>query len=58
LMLVTGHTVGLLTALVGCVMLGSLCASIELVWHSPNEPAASPEAAPPPALGPGFALRR
>jgi hypothetical protein len=58
LMLVTGHTVGLLTALVGCVMLGSLCASIEVVWHSPNEPASSPEAAPPPALGPGFALRR
>jgi hypothetical protein len=57
-MLITGHTVGLLTALVGCVMLGVLCASIELVWRTPVErsPAAeSPKAAP---LGPGFALRR
>jgi hypothetical protein len=57
LMLVTGHTVGLLSALVGCVMLGSLCAAAELVHRSPAE---SPQ--PPPAgaapLGPGFALRR
>jgi hypothetical protein len=58
LLLVTGHTVGLLTALVGCVMLGALCASIELVYRSPAEPAAQPESAGPPALGPGFALRR
>jgi hypothetical protein len=58
LLLVTGHAVGLLTALVGCVMLGSLCASIELVYHAPAEPASPPETAGPPALGPGFALRR
>jgi hypothetical protein len=58
LLLVTGHTVGLLTALVGCVMLGALCASIEIVYRSPSEPAATPETAGPPALGPGFALRR
>jgi hypothetical protein len=58
LLLVTGHSVGLLTALVGCVMLGALCASIELVYRSPAEPPAPPEAAGPPALGPGFALRR
>ena len=37
LLLVTGHTVGLLTALVGCVMLGVLCASAELVYRSPAE---------------------
>ena len=58
LLLVTGHRVGLLTALVGCVMLGALCAAIELVYRSPAEPPAPPEAAGPPALGPGFALRR
>jgi hypothetical protein len=58
LLLVTGHAVGLLTALVGCVMLGALCASIELVYRSPAEPAEVPETAGPPALGPGFALRR
>lgn len=58
LLLVTGHTVGLLTALVGCVMLGVLCASIELVYRSPAEPAEPPETTGPTALGPGFALRR
>src|SRR5215212_8133913 len=57
LLLVTGHTVGLLTALVGCVMLGALCGSIELVYRTPAEPAEPPEAAGPPVLGPGFALR-
>jgi hypothetical protein len=58
LLLVTGHSVGVLTALVGCVMLGALCASIELVYRSPVEPAAAPEQAAPSPLGPGFALRR
>lgn len=58
LLLVTGHTVGLLTALVGCVMLGALCASIELVYREPAEPAEPPETTGPTALGPGFALRR
>ena len=37
LLLVTGHSVGLPTALVGCVMLGALCASIELVYRTPVE---------------------
>jgi hypothetical protein len=58
LLLVTGHAVGLLTALVACVMLGALCASIELVYHSPAEDAEASETAGSPALGPGFALRR
>jgi hypothetical protein len=57
LMLVTGHTVGLLTALVGCVMLGALCAAAELVYRSPVEVPEPPAAGPTP-LGPGFALRR
>jgi hypothetical protein len=58
LLLVTGHSVGLLTALVGCLMLGSLCAAIELVYRSPAEPPEPPEAPGPAPLGPGFALRR
>jgi hypothetical protein len=58
LMLVTGHTVGLLTALVGCVMLGALCAAIELVYRSPVETPETPETPGPAPLGPGFALRR
>jgi hypothetical protein len=58
LLLVTGHTVGLLTALIGCVMLGALCASIEAVYRSPVEPRSASETSGPQALGPGFALRR
>jgi hypothetical protein len=58
LLLVTGHTVGLLTALIGCVMLGALCASIEAVYRSPVEPRSPSETSGPQALGPGFALRR
>ena len=58
LLLVTGHTVGLLTALVACVMLGALCASAELIRRSPAAPPEEPSATGSPALGPGFALRR
>ena len=39
LLLLTGHSVGLLTALVGCVMIGALCAAGELVGRSPAAPA-------------------
>ena len=58
LLLVTGHTVGLLTALVGCVMLGALCAAAELVYRSPRRRPRSRRGRGPRALGPGFALRR
>ncbi len=58
LLLVTGHTVGLLTALVGCVMLGALCGAAELVYRSPATTEEPPETAGPTPLGPGFALRR
>jgi len=58
LLLVTGHSVGLPTALVGCVMLGALCASMELVYRTPVEVPETPEATGPTPLGPGFALRR
>jgi hypothetical protein len=58
LLLVTGHTVGLLTALVACAMLGALCAAAELIARSPAPPAEEAPGAGAPALGPGFALRR
>jgi hypothetical protein len=57
LLLVTGHTVGLLTSLVACLMLGALCAAAELVYRSPAAPAAGEQAQPAPSLGPGFTLR-
>jgi hypothetical protein len=58
LLLVTGHSVGLLTSLVACVMLGALCASLELVYRSPVEVPDQSAAPGPTKLGPGFALRR
>jgi hypothetical protein len=53
-MLVTGHTVGLALALLGCVMLGALGAAIELVARSPA-PATDEEERPagPAVYGPG-----
>jgi hypothetical protein len=45
LMLITGDTVGLVTSLVACVMLGVLCATVELAVRMPEErePDASPD---------------
>jgi hypothetical protein len=53
LLLVTGHVVGPLTAFVGCLMLGAVCAAAELVYRSPALPAkeAGPEG--PSVYGPG-----
>jgi hypothetical protein len=54
LLLVTGHTVAPGTAFVGCVMLGTLCASAELVYRQPAPPPeeeSSPEG--PSVYGPG-----
>jgi cell division protein FtsW (lipid II flippase) len=59
LMLVTGHTVGVLTSLVACLMLGALCAAAELVYRSPAAPAeGEPGEAAAGTLGPGFSLRQ
>jgi len=54
LLLVTGHSVGLFTALVGCLMLAGLCAAAELVYRSPAPPVEEPEKpVGPPVYGPG-----
>jgi hypothetical protein len=58
LLLVTGHSVGLLTSLVACVMLGSLLAAAELVYRSPVGPRRGRDAQPSAPLGPGFGLRQ
>jgi hypothetical protein len=54
LLLVTGHTVAPGTAFVGCVMLGTLCATAELVYRQPG---VAPDDEPPPegpsVYGPG-----
>jgi hypothetical protein len=52
-MLVTGHSVGLLTSLVGCVMLGVLCAAVELTWRSPAPRSDESRPEGPSVFGPG-----
>jgi hypothetical protein len=53
LLLVTGHSVGLVTALLGCVLLGVLGASIELARRSPGPPQEESRPAGPAVYGPG-----
>jgi hypothetical protein len=53
LMLVTGHVAGPVTVFVGCVMLGGLCAAIELVYRSPAPPAEEQGPEGPSVYGPG-----
>ena len=37
LMLVTGHSVGIVTSLIGCVMLAAACATAEIALRSPDQ---------------------
>lgn len=54
LLLVTGHSVGLVTTLVACVMLGVLCGTIEIAARVPDEPNEVERREPgPPVYGPG-----
>jgi hypothetical protein len=54
LLLVTGHSVGLVTTLVACVMLGVLCGTAEIVLRVPDEPEEEmPREPGPPVYGPG-----
>ena len=53
LLLVTGHSVGLPTVLVGCVMLGALGAGLELAYRSPAPAQEEPELAGSSIFGPG-----
>jgi hypothetical protein len=53
LLLVTGHTLGLATVLVGCLWLGALGAVIELTRRTPRERADAVRPDGPPVYGPG-----
>jgi hypothetical protein len=54
LMLLTGHAVGLATAVVGCVLLGALGAVVELAVRLPERPTVEPPRVAGPSLfGPG-----
>ena len=53
LMLVTGHTVGFMTSLVACVMLGAFCGVVEIAVRLPEEPTAQEPQLGPSIYGPG-----
>jgi hypothetical protein len=53
LMLVTGHSVGFATSLVGCLLLAAACATAELVWKVPSEEEPAPGEHGPSIYGPG-----
>jgi hypothetical protein len=53
LLLVTGHSVGLMTAFIACLMLGALGAATELVYRSPASRVEDPQPDGPAVYGPG-----
>jgi hypothetical protein len=53
LMLVTGHSVGVVTTLVACVMLGVFCAAVEIAARLPGEPKVEEPELGPSVYGPG-----
>jgi hypothetical protein len=53
LLLVTGHTVGFMTSLVACVMLGVLCGTIEVAARLPEEQVPEHPDLGPSVYGPG-----
>lgn len=52
-LLVTGDSVGLAMALVGCLLLGAACGTAELGWRTPEEEEPSPGGRLPSVYGPG-----
>jgi hypothetical protein len=53
LLLVTGHSVGLPTALVSCLLLGAACGALEIAWRTPGEERPPPSTTGPSVFGPG-----
>jgi hypothetical protein len=53
LMLVTGHSVGMLTTLIGCLLIATACATAEIAWRAPGEEKPAPDEGGPSVFGPG-----
>ena len=53
LMLLAGHSVGIVLALLGCLMLAAACATSEVAWRSPDEGEDEQGSRGPPVYGPG-----
>jgi MFS family permease len=53
LMMLTGHSVGVVLALIGCLMLAAACGTAEIAWRSPEEDEGELGPQGPPVYGPG-----
>jgi hypothetical protein len=53
LMLVTGHSVGILLSLIGCLMLAAACGTAEIAWRLPDEDESEQGPQGPAVYGPG-----
>jgi hypothetical protein len=53
LMLVTGHSVGVVLSLIGCLMLAAACGTAEIAWRLPDEEKADQGPKGPAVYGPG-----
>jgi hypothetical protein len=53
LMLVTGHSVGIVTALIGCLMLAAACGTAEIAWRAPDADDEEQGTPGPAVYGPG-----
>ena len=53
LMLVTGHSVGIVLALIGCLMLAAACGAAEIAWRLPDEGEDEQGSDGPAVYGPG-----
>ncbi len=53
LMLVAGHSVGIVLSLIGCLMLAAACATAEIAWRLPDQDEAEPGPQGPAVYGPG-----
>jgi hypothetical protein len=53
LMLLAGHSVGIVLALIGCLMLAAVCGTAEIAWRSPDEDEGEEGPQGPAVSGPG-----
>lgn len=53
LMLIAGHSVGIVLSLIGCLMLAAACATAEIAWRLPDEDDAEQGPRGPAVYGPG-----
>jgi hypothetical protein len=53
LMLVTGHSVGILLSLIACLMLAAACGTAEIAWRLPDEDESEQGPQGPAVYGPG-----